>query len=120
MKLDSPNTDPYTKWCKTKQHMKSDGFSEAITILSSEQARSGKQLYRPEDFRIEVVHRFLKQDSYLSYSQKEFVPKILLGLKAEDGAKYILEYFFKSPYQEAIMEFAAKVDRADKHQRLFQ
>lgn len=120
MKLNSPNTDPYAKWRKTKKDMKSDGFSEAITVLSATQARSGDQFYEPEDFRIEEVHRFLERDSYLSYLKKTFVPKVLLGLQAKDGEKYILEYFFHSPYQEAVMEFAAKVDRVDNRQQLFQ
>ncbi len=120
MKRTNPNTDPYSKWTKAKDKMKSDGFQEAITVLGPNRAVYNGQAYRPQELEIAEVHRFFSQDSYLSPNEGEFVPKVLLGLRSDDGEKFLLEYFFKSPYQEAVMDFVANVDQADEHQQMFQ
>ncbi len=120
MELKNPNKNPYANWRKVKDKLKGDGYSEAISILGPDHAKSGDVEYKPEDFKINSVNRFLDKDSFLSENEGEFVPKLLLAMEAQDGEKYLLEYLFKAPYQDTVMEFMAKVDRADENQRLFQ
>lgn len=111
MELTSPNHDPYSSWQKTKEKMAEDGYTMKLNIIDVDQAKSQDgRLYKPENLRIQDSFRFLEKDSYLSPANKKMVPKYLLALQGSDDRRYYLEYYFKDPYQDTVLEFLNAVE----------
>lgn len=111
MELKSANTDPYSSWQHCKNQLAEEGFDKSLQILNPQRAKGPDgRLYDPAHLEIWKVHQFLEKDSYLSPSNGKMVPKYLLALQGSDDRRYYLEYYFKDPYQDTVLEFLANID----------
>lgn len=119
MELSSPNLDPYSSWQKAKSNLADAGFEEPLKVMEDHLAKgTNGEVYKPENLSIHKGYRFLEQDSYLSPSNGEMVPKYLLAVQAEDEQRYYIEFFFNSPYQDTVLNFMNSIE-ADGPNRKF-
>lgn len=111
MELNSPNHDPYSAWQRAKEKMAEEGYSEALNIIDVNRAKSADgRLYDAKNLRIQASHRFLEKDSYLSPANGKMVPKYLLAVQGSDDRRYFIEYYFKDPYQDTVLEFLNAIE----------